>query len=223
MNKKKKVSKRPCVGIVLDYSIRIPNFKESYLKFKEQILVGITSGANLEEEDILDENNFWQKEKKLNPEMVEFYSKTPIPTSNWDSEFDLTYTKYFFNKDHLSKFLEEWSYNLFGQGVIANKADINIVNLAQSKLFDIVLLDVITHTRKVANTFAFLAKSGLFVKEVRFISQDELKSLKKEFLGLWDPFSEQNKVIESVDKFEKPTQKLLDWFMELETKVKKND
>jgi len=216
--KKKKVSKRLRVGIVIDYSLRIPNFKESYLKFKEQILVGVASASNLGEEDILDENNFWEKEKKLHPEMITFYSKTPVPNSNWESGFDLTYTKYFFNKDHLSKFLEEWSFNLFGQGIIANKADINIVNLAQSKLFDIVLLDVITHTRKVANTFAFLSKSGLFVKEVRFVSESELESLGKEFIGLWNPFLEEGKVIEGVGKFEKPTQKLLDWFMELETK-----
>lgn len=221
--KKKKTSKRPRVGIVLDYSLRIPNFKESYLKFKEQILVGVASASNLEEEDILDENNFWEKEKKLYPEMIEFYSKTPIPNSNWEPGFDLTYTKYFFNKDHLSKFLEEWSFNLFGQGIIANKADINIVNLAQSKLFDIVLLDVITHTRKVANTFAFLSKSGLFIKEVKFISEGELKSLSKEFLAIWNPFSEESKVIENVGKFEKPTQKLLDWFMGLEAKLKNDD
>lgn len=218
--KKKKAVKRKKIGIVIDYSIRIPNFKESYLKFKEQVLTGVASASNLLEEDILDENNFWEKEKKLYPEMIEFYSKTPVPSSNWEPGFDLTYTKYFFNKDHLSKFLEEWSFNLFGQGIIANKADINIINLAQSKLFDIVLLDVITHTRKVSNTFAFLSKSGLFVKEVRFVSVDELKELKKEFIGLWDPFSEENKVVENVNRFEKPTQKLLDWFMEIETKIK---
>ena len=85
-------------------------------------------------------------------------------------------------------------------------------------MFDVVLLDVITHTRKVANTFAFLSKSGLFVKEVRFVSESELESLGKEFIGLWNPFLEEGKVIEGVGKFEKPTQKLLDWFMELETK-----
>ena len=105
--KKKKVSRRPRVGIVIDYSLRVPNFKESYLKFKEQVLVGVASAANLGEEDILDENNFWEKEKKLHPEMITFYSKTPVPNSNWEPGFDLTYTKYFFNKDHLSKFLEE--------------------------------------------------------------------------------------------------------------------
>lgn len=214
--------KRPKIGIVLDYSLRIPDFKESYLKFKEQILVGITAGAGLEVDNVVEENNYWTKAIKEDPTITEFYIKIPIPEFNQD--FDITLKKYFMTPEHRLKFLEEWSYNLYGQGAVTNKADITIINTAQSKLCDVVLIDRCTNTRKVANTFAFLSRAGLFVKEVVFINTiDELEETKKELIDCWDPFTNKEQVISLTDKINNPTQSFLDWFMEVEQQIKKGE
>lgn len=212
------MSKRPKIGIVLDYSIRIPDFKESYLKLKEQILVGITAGAGLDEASIVDENNYWSKAIKEDPSISEFYAKVSIP--EFDANFDITFGKYFMTPEHRLKFLEEYSYNLFGQGGVTNKADITIINTAQSKLCDIVLIDRCTNTRKVANTFAFLSRAGIFVKEIVFINTiDELNEIKGDLDACWDPFTDKEQVIQISEKAGQPTEKFLAWIMEVEKQI----
>ena len=179
-----KYTKRPCVGIVIDFCLRIPEFKEAYIKFKEQILVGLQSnGEEMELNKKAMANNTFSNLQKKDPKAYEFYLKTAAPLNNIGKDFDITFKKYFFNEEHRIKFLSEWSYGLFGQGSATNKADINLINTAQTKLCDIVLIDRADYTRKIPNTLAFLSRAGLFIKEIKFIkAEEELKELKKELI-----------------------------------------
>lgn len=220
---------RKQVGIVIDYSIRMPDFKESYLKLKEQILVGIPAGQHLDADDIkitkkLDTRNYWNNLQNKDPKSVEFYTKCAIPDSNFGPDFDITYKKYFPNEEQRIKFLEEWSYNLFGQGALINKMDITLINTAQTKLFDIVLIDRATHTRKVPNTFAFLARSGIFTKQVLFVNnQKEMDQLHEDLFAVWDPYKDRNQIIEPIATYGQPTKPFLDWLMSLESKINKKE
>lgn len=212
---------RPRVGIVLDYSLRIPEFKDMYLKLKEQILVGMSGAANLQQEDLIDQNSYWNKAVKENPAIIDFYSKQIPPTSNSGKDFDITLKKYFMTNEHRLKFLEEWSYALYGQGAINNKSDVNVINTAQSKLCDIVLIDRCTHTRKIPNTFAFLSRAGLFVKQVVFTNtEDEINEVKKDLIGCYDPFEDPSMIIEVGGKYSTPSKSLMDWFMKVEKQIK---
>ena len=134
---------------------------------------------------------------------------------------DITYRKYFYTPEHRIQFLTDWSYNLFGQGAVTNKVDINLLNVAQSKLFDVILIDRCTHTRKIGNTFAYLARTGVFCKEVMFISnEEELEALKEEeyILGIWNPFENKDQII-LPGKFGEPTKEFLLWLQEQEKKT----
>ena len=213
---------RARVGIVLDYSIRIPEFKETFIKIKEQVLVGMAAGQHLEQGDLLEQNSFWAKAVKEDPKVAEFYAATAMPSTNFSEDFDITMKKYFFNNEHRLKFIEEWSYNLYGQGAVTNKADITLINTAQSKLCDVVLIDRCTNTRKIPNTFAFLARSGVFIKEVIFTNtEDELNEVKKGLTACWDPFTDKTQIITPGAKFGQPTEKFVNWFMEQEKLMKK--
>jgi hypothetical protein len=209
------MSNRPKVAIVLDYTLRLPNFKECYSIAREQILTN-NKADTLEQKDIIIENNYWQQQAQQE-EVLKFYAQITVP--ELDEQFDMSLKKYFYNEEHLNKFLEEWSYNLFGQGSVTNKADINMINIAQTKLCDIVLIDVTTHTRKISNTFAFLARTGIFIKEVRFLTHFELENIKEEFFDIWNPYESKNIILPN-NKFGQPSEKLLEWFEEVEKKIK---
>lgn len=209
------MKKRHKVGIVIDYTLRLPNFKESYSALKEQILLNEIDNK-IDKKDIVLENNYWQQQAQ-SEDVLKFYAQTSIP--ELDNTFDISLQKYFYNKEHLNRFLEEWSYNLYGQGGVTNRTDINIINIAQSKLCDIVLIDLITHTRKVVNTFAFLSRTGLFVKEVRFLTNKELEDCTVEFTDIWNPY-ENNIIIFPPTSINKPTEKFLEWFEKVEKKIK---
>jgi hypothetical protein len=228
--------KKSKVGIVIDNVIRIPNFIESYTNIKEIILAGNPAADMLSTKKLgvvdddgdsykpkidIDLRNFWQLLANREPECIPFYQKTPIPSKDFGPDFDITWDKYFYSREHKLKFLEEYSYSLFGQGAVANKADIILINTAQSKLCDIVLIDIASHTRKIPNTFAFLGRSGLFIKELVFINTlEELGELKKSLVDIWNPFEDATKKIEPSKTIGKATPHFLNWFMALEKKIK---
>lgn len=213
----KENKKRLKCGVVIDYSIRIPEFKETFLKIKEQVLVGMAAGQHLEQADLLSENSFWTKAVKEDSKVSDFYATIPIPESNISDDFDITFKKYFYNNEHRLKFLEEWSYGIFGQGAVTNKADVTLINTAQSKLCDIVLIDRCTNARKVPNTFAFLSRSGLFIKEVVFVNtEEEINEIKEGLIACWDPYTNKEQIIKPGAKFGQPTQSFMDWFMSTE-------
>lgn len=222
---KKVTEKRPAIGIIIDYSIRIPDFVENYKQMRLQISIGNhqLSGAALDREDLFEtKKSLWDDLREKDPKAAEWYEKTPLPTSHTDADFDITYRKYFYSPEHRTQFLTDWSYNLFGQGTITNKVDANLINVAQNKLFDVILIDRCTHTRKIGNTLSYLGRTGIFTKQVLFINnEEELEELKKEkhILGIWNPFENKEHII-LPGKYGEPTKAFLDWLQEQEKKTK---
>lgn len=216
-----KSKKRARIGIIVDYSIRIPEFKETFLKIKEQVLVGMAAGQHLEQGDVLSENSFWAKAVKEDSKVADFYATMAIPATNISPDFDLTLKKYFYNNEHRLQFISEWSYNLYGQGAVINKADITVINTAQTKLCDIVLIDRCTNARKIPNTCAFISRSGLFIKEIIFTNtEEELEEIKKELVACWDPFTNKDQVIMPGAKFGQPSENFLNFWMDIEKQLK---
>lgn len=202
MRKKNKV-----IYIVIDHTIRIPEFIANYTVLKRKIF---------SEEH---EKTFWQELAIADPKAFKFYQSVATPVSECEPEFDITYRKYFYNNDHRLKFLEEYSFNLFGAGGVINKQDVTLINIAQSKLIDVILIDRATHTRKITNTFSFLARSGLFVKGVIFVNTDEEIDMlfkEKKCLGIWNPFKDSKMVINKPSNTNEPTEEFLQWFKSIE-------
>lgn len=215
---------RKKIGIVIDYSIRIPDFINCYRSCKKEVI----AGAAIVEEQALKQDNsgrsFWINLHKKNNEEYEFYETSPLPAENFGDGFDYTLKKYFYNEEHRLKFLDDWSFNLFGQGSVTNNADINLINICQSKLCDVILIDRVTHSRKIPNTLGFLSKASLFVKGIQFINKvEEIEKLEKDpsFLGIYDPFKNNSLVIvPGRTKIGEPSLNFLNWLMEIESKIK---
>ena len=215
------------VGIVIDYTIRIPDFKECYHKCKTEIISGMMSpeSETQVQKSSKDKTNrdFWISLHQTDPKNYSFYETCLTPQENYGPGFDYTYKKYFANNDHRIKFLDDWSYNLFGQGAVVNPADISLFNICQSKVADVVLIDRTTHARKIPNTLAFLSRVKLFPKEIRFISKtEELEAMRndKGFIGIYDPIHEPAKVILPSRGVSQPSEVLINWLMEMEKKSK---
>jgi hypothetical protein len=215
---------RKKIGIFIDYVLRVPDFKECYTKMKQEIITGMTSaepGVSSGQSEYVDNKkdtsgrDFWVGLHKTDPKAYAFYETKASPAENFGPDFDLTYRKYFYNNEHRLKFLENWSYPLFAQNASIKKEDLNLINICQSQLCDVILLDRIPHIRKISNTFALLSKLGLFVKEVRFINREEdVAELSKEMLDVYDPITDPSKVLSSKEKGQ--SKNFLNWFMELE-------
>ena len=110
---------------------------------------------------------------------------------------------------------------MFGQGSVTNAEDIKLINICQSKVADVVLIDRTTHTRKIPNTLAFLSRSQIFVKEIKFINSiDELNAIKKDknYIDVYDPIADPSRVLNVPTKQGQPSEKLLNWLLEVEKK-----
>lgn len=204
---------RKKIGVILDYSIRNPEFVESYLNFKSLILGDKDFGHELEGSNEVEN---WVNLKTSNPKAFDFYSLMPNPKE--DENFDLTWRKYFYSPEHRLKFIHDWSYDLFGKGSAINSKDLINLNTAQKHLFDIVLIDRVPNTRKITSTFAYLSKIQLYPKEIIFVSkEEELIELRQKLFAIWDPFTDKEQIIKTEKTQE--SKKLLDWLMDLEKKI----
>jgi len=213
-------NKREKVGIILDLTLRIPNFIECYSILKKEVITGGEVQTSAENRRDKTNRDFWVNLHTTDPAALSFYETSVAPRVNIGEGVDYTYRKYFYNNEHRLKFLEEYSYNLFGQGSVTNKADINLINTCQSKLCDVVLIDRTTHTRKIPNTLAFLSRAGIFVKEIMFINKiEEIEEMKKEMIGVYDPFSDSKKAL-SVPTKQGPSDELLKFFLNVEKRLK---
>lgn len=218
---------RKKIAIVIDYSIRIPNFRDCFAKCKAEIFSGesISADHNLTQRS-KDQTgrDFWINLHKKGNEEYSFYETIPVPPENFGEGFDYTLKKYFYNDEHRLKFLDDWSYNLFGQGSVTNNSDINLINICQSKVCDVILIDRVTHSRKIPNTLSFLSKSSLFIKGIQFINKiEEIEELEKNpsFIGIYDPVKDNSLVlIPGRTKIGEPSSVLLDWFMKIENKLR---
>lgn len=169
----------------------------------------------------LDQRNFWHELNETDPKAAKFYKEIEVPKANFDDEFDLTYKDYFYNVDHRFRFLQEYSYNLFGRGSVTNKADIELINTAQSKLFDVILIDRAPYGRKVGHTFAFLSRARLYIKGVEFVtSNEQYEQIKQQCVDVWDPKINREQAIGYSSQVNQPTEKFLNWLMGLEEKCK---
>ena len=204
---------RPQVAIFLDYTIRIPNFQQSYLSFKDSLFkdnMGLESdkkSAKLPDPIRF----FWQKELEK-VEVMNFYISKVVDNIK-DYEVKGNFKQYFFNDLHYRKFLEDYSFNLYSDAEITTKKDIAIINTCQTMLFDVVLFDRVSNSRKVPNTFHFLAKHALFVKAVNFIGLND-KIKEEDFIGIWEPEKDSSQYNKEDSKI------FLEWLKDLETKFK---
>jgi hypothetical protein len=214
------MSTREKIAVVIDFSIRIPDFIECYTTLKKEIITGGEVQTSTENRRDKTNRDFWVNLHTTDPQAAAFYETSFPPKVNVGEGVDYAYRKYFYNNEHRLRFLDEFSYNLFGQGSVTNKADINLINTCQSKLCDVVLIDRTTHTRKVPNTLAFLSRAGIFVKEIMFINKvEEIEELKKEMIGIYDPFTDSKKALPVPTK-QGPSEAFLTWFLQVEKKIK---
>ena len=205
---------RKKVAIYIDYTIRVPNFIESYKIFKSELFSD--KAADITFEDEIQENDvrmFWLTVMQ-DPVVADFYLKMNEPKDNY-SVRELGMKSYFYDETHFIKFMEEYSYNLYVDCVVPNRSDLTIINTAQSQLFDVVLVDQVMNKRKVSNTFFFLSKNVLYPQSVLFL--DNGQDINSEnYIGIWNP----GKNIEQVNNAKSTA--FLDWFMELEKQYRTN-
>jgi len=201
---------RKKVAIYIDYTIRVPNIIKTYVDFKESIF----SNAKFEDtEDPLTENDprFYWYTQMQNPAIEKFYFEVRIPDDE-DLFKTLDWSTLFYNDDHYKKFIDEYSYNLYLDCPVPNAGDIDIVNIAQTQLFDVVLVDEYKSKRKIGNTFHFLSTKRVYPQSVIFLGEGQ--NLNEEnYIGIWNPRKKPEQVNKPKDK------SFLNWFMELEKKV----
>jgi len=204
------------VGIVIDFTLRFPEFVSCYNLMKQEVINGELSGNTDDDEINIDATYFKNLSKKCR-EAYDFYLNTPTPEYN--DSFDYSFRNYFFCQKDLEKFLENWSFNLYASIDTLRKNNVEFINICQSKLCDVVLIDKTVNTRKIPITLSFLSKSRVFFKELVWIkSGNELRNLRKDLFDLFDPTEQfENKKIDYTAK----ENKLLNWLQELEVKLNK--
>ena len=204
---------KPKIAVFIDYSIRIPAFKNSYTNFKTwlyQDVSNVTFENKIEGPE--DPRIYWARELQEIDKMNFYLGKNTDKIKETDFKGD--FSSFFYNEEHLNKFLEEYTFNLYSDCEVCSKRDIEIMNICQTKLFDITLVDVINHPRKLSNTLHFLSKVRIYFKELLFLgSAKELK--KEDYLDVWNPV--ENKEQENKDK----SDIFLNWLKNLENKIKK--
>lgn len=205
---------RKKIGIYIDYSIRIPALQESYTLFKNALFKDTYNLNKINDEKNSINNNvtFYWSEQMRDKDIMMFYSKNDPRKIN-NSEVKESFQELFFNEEHYRKFLDEYSFNLYSDSNVASKKDIDIINIAQSELFDITLIDDIISPRKISNTFYFLSKNRLFPQSVLFIHEKQELN-KSSYFAIWNP--KEDKSQRNEDKSEV----FLNWMKELEQKNK---
>src|SRR6185312_12325749 len=97
---------RKKVAIYIDYTIRVPNFIESYKIFKSELFSD--KAADITFEDEIQENDvrmFWLTVMQ-DPVVADFYLKMNEPKDNY-SVRELGMKSYFYDETHFIKFMEE--------------------------------------------------------------------------------------------------------------------
>ena len=203
------MKKRKKIAIYLDYALRLPSFKKTYEIFKNNLYAD-TSDIELPEDVLENDLRFYWQKQLEDPKVEKFYlSKQPSKIIDEDMKGD--FSTYFYNSEHLNKFLEEFVYNLYSDADLIYPLDGHILNITQQQLFDVVLIDVITAPRKKTSALYFIARAKLLPKEIRFLNPNE-KLNKKEFIAVWNPLENP----EQVNKFGEEI--FFDWVKELEKK-----
>lgn len=205
------MKERKKIAIFIDYSLRIPSFKESYEIFKSSLFKDNLE-TTFEDELTLNDPRFYWQRQVANPEILKFYMSKNFEKID-NTKVLGKFQEYFFNIEHYSKFLEEYSFNLYADCQVPSMSDINYINVSQSQLFDVILVDRYENSRKINNTFFFLSKLRIYPQTVTFLSpSQELKT--ENYLGIWDPMTNTDQInMENSTSF-------LEWLKELEKQVK---
>lgn len=198
---------RKKIAVYIDYCLRIPSFSTAFTQLKEFMFKSKEVDFELEGEGIF--RSFWETEV-AKPEVEQFYLKS-IPSEDDMKQKD--WKQFFYNEEHLLKFLEDFSYNLFVDAEVPAKRDIELLNITQKYLFDVVLVDEYISTRKKNNTFFYLSKTRLTPYSVIFLKEGEAL-VEDEYIGIWNPKSNSDQENgEGLSEFEM-------WLKELESKHK---
>lgn len=209
---------RKRIAVYIDFSLRTPNFIATYNLFKESLFktnvdffTEETNDIDKQEDNIgIDVARFYWKAEMEKPECEEFYLRTVMKGEDYDLR-SVDLSKFFYNAEHYKKFLEEYSFNLYAEAETTCKKDIEFLNIAQSHLFDVILIDEYIVTRKKLNTFFFLSKARITPQAVIFLGPGQ--NINEEtYFGVWNPkkYSEQENK-EGYGNFEM-------WLKELESK-----
>ena len=208
------MKERDRIGIYIDYTIRIPNFCASYKSFKDDLFSDKHVDIDMDDEIQADDVRMYWPQQMKNLEVENFYFKMQVPKDDYELRTE-GFSKFFYNEEHLRKFLDEYSFNLFLDCAVPNRDDLSIINIAQGKLFDITLIDEYDSKRKIGNTYYFLAKNPVYPQTITFLA-DSQKIDESRFIAVWNPKKNPNQVNGQGDKG------FLNWFMELEKKSKEN-
>lgn len=184
------MSERKRIGIFIDYSLRIPSFGKSYTLFKTELF----SDKILEHEieidgEEIDTNTsaarfYWKKELE-DKDVEDFYFKKIFDGE--DSELKGSdFKEYFYNTSHWEKFIEDYSFNLYGDAEAPFKKDIDLLNITQTHLFDVILIDEFYSTRKKSNTLYYLSKIRILPQAVLFLGKGQNIN-ESTYFGIWNP------------------------------------
>lgn len=205
---------RKKVAIYIDYTLRIPSFKNSYEAFKAEIFTGKDFDVTAEDDLIEDDVRFFWREELKDDKIESFYLQKNI--NDIVDEDTKDFESYFYNEKHYKKFLEEYSFNLYLDSIQPNKSDNDIINVAQANLFDIILVDEYQSIRKIGNTLFYLSKIGIYPKGLIFLKNDE-KLNEDEYFSIWNP--KINK--DHINK--RGNNQFLEYFKGLEIKLKEEE
>lgn len=221
---------RERIAIYIDFALRIPSFKKTYTQFKNSIFNNIEKEYDIDgevsheeiDEERPDENIlpdifrfFWSKELE-NPEIENFYLKKTVEKE--DAElYNSDYKDFFYSEEHWKKFMEDFSFNLYaGEAEVPFKKDIDLLNITQTYLFDVILVDEFYTTRKKSNTFFYLSKIRITPQGVVFLGPGQ-EINEKNYFGVWNP----KKYPEHINKDGYGEFEI--WLKELEKKVKEKN
>jgi hypothetical protein len=205
---------RQKVAIYIDYCLRVPNFTAAYKSFKDELFSDKSSDFDTEDELQKEDVRFYWSEQMKNSEVEQFYFKSKLPEDDYAVR-ETGINSFFYNDDHMRRFLDEYSYNLFLDCVVPNRQDIDIINVAQQSLFDVVLVDEYESRRKVGNTYYFLAKNPVYPQSLLFLAAGQQIN-EANYIGIWNPKKDTTQVNAPGNK------DFLNWFLELEKKSKEN-
>lgn len=174
---------RKKIAVYIDYSLRTPSFYKTYSLFLNFIF---DNGENKDLEDT--PVSFFWKSELTKPEVKEFYLKQKNKTlSTDDYEYkDLNFADFFYNEEHYKNFLEEYTFNLYANADSPSNKDIQLLNIAQSFLFDVILIDEYIFPRKKLNTFYFLSKQRIMPGAVLFLGPGQSIS-EESYFAIWNP------------------------------------
>ena len=206
---------RKRIGIFIDYALRIPPFNKVYKNFKQSIFTEETEQFEIEsntnespELGITDLSRFFWRKELENKKIEDFYLKKKFEGDDLELR-NSDFKEFFYNEEHWKKFIEEYSFNLFADAEVPFKKDVELLNIVQTHLFDVILIDDFFSKRKKSNTFYYLSKIRIVPQAVLFLGPGQ-KINKDTYYGVWNPKEnkeQENK--EGLGEFE-------NWLKELE-------